>query len=340
MRRTRYGTDDKNLYWDGRAHWWSRHSAELPGRDSDLWMCASDLSTNIWSHFYRLEHTHGRNKLEPVRLESCSAELAGILINSLPFSTYRVNLPHVIRDFTKMVAQEYVVDGDLPFELRAGWNTTGKKPVLKAAKLMYLPPDSLMRLGAFRLQVVPPEEDQGGKGRIIRLDPKRLLTFSPPAQYARALQQMRNAFPVLGESQNRWMTDFGERRVREEFKSVMRTYDQSRAKVSAPVGWNGRGLFSEYTADFQWVIRQLRWHRFCIEVRDSILMRLRDVFATIGEWRNERPHLVWDTLPTVRDVEAGESMVMEGSASFEEVLRPFGMDYVDDKDTEKTGTEK
>ncbi len=326
MRRRQSGREDTDLSWDGRAMRWSPYSPDVPGWDSNLWMCASDVGTNIWSHFYRIERAYGRRVIEPVRLENCSQELAEILIDSLPFCDYREGLSHVVRDFAKMVGQQFVLEGSLPFELRAGWAQSGDKPVLKAATLMYLFPDSILRVGRLRFQIVPLDEEHDREGTIMRLDPKRLVVFAPPLQYRRALIRMRNAFPVIGASQHWWMSAFGESRVREDFKSAMRDYDTARARISAPVGWNGRGLLSQYTADFHWVLRQLQWHRFCIEIRECILVGLREVFARIGALNGETPILVWDNLPTLQEVESAESKIMEGKTSFEDALRPFGME--------------
>lgn len=325
MKRRRAKQTQTDLVWDGRASRWPRsHDEVLRGRDPNLWMCAEDVGNEIWAHFHRLQGGYGRFDPEPLRLETCSEQLHDVLIESLPYKHYREDLSGAVMNFAKMVAQEFVNEGRMPFEVRGGWDRSGETPRLEEARLVYVYPDSMLKVGPWLFQAVPPDAtDKGADARVVRLDPRRIVTFKPPRRYRGTLARIRSGLPMIGRSQREWMMSVGKQRVQEDFKAVARWYNVRLARLSAPIGWNGRSLFCDHIADFHWACRQLQWQRFCIEVRDGILTTLARVFRMIGAWRAEKPRLVWEHLPTVKQVRAGESQLMSKGARFDEVLKPF-----------------
>jgi hypothetical protein len=287
-RRTKPGKAD--LSWDGRSIWWPQsHDAGIPGGDSNLWMCAEDLGTAIWTHFYRLEQRHSRHEVEPLRIENCQDDLQEVLINCLPFNQYRDDLLGSVSSFVQLVAQDFVLHGGILFEARGEWDRSIAPPKLENAALVMIPRGSVVRLGGIVLQVVPSGiKNESSKGHIIRLDQTRLVHFKPPRRLQPALARIRAGLPVIGESENKWMMGMAQRKVSEIFKDVNLAYCIQRAQITAPIGWNARGRFRDYIADFHWTVRELRWQRFCIEIRDSILKTIGDVFALIGSWRGEQ----------------------------------------------------
>ncbi|OGP83553.1 MAG: hypothetical protein A2Y95_12940 [Deltaproteobacteria bacterium RBG_13_65_10] len=259
-----------------------------------------------------------------MRLENCSAELQELLIASLPFNEYREDLSGAVVHFAKMVAQEFILEEEMSFEVRGGWDRSSHHPRLEAARLEYVYLDSIVRVGPWMYQMVPPEaEEENSPGKVIRLDSKRIVTFKPPHHLRRALSRLRSGFLLIARPEHEWMMSMGRQEVHEDFKAVVLAYNVHRARLSAPLGWNARGLFGDHIADFHWAMRELRWQRFCIEVRDSILTTLGEVFALIGSWRGESPRLIWEHLPTIQQVEEGEKQIMDEGARFEDVLKPF-----------------
>jgi hypothetical protein len=135
-------------------------------------------------------------------------------------------------------------------------------------------------------------------------------------------------FPLVGQSEHAWRESWIGQKAHEDVKAVTRSYNVRRARLSAGIGWNGRGLFRAHIGEFHWACRELQWQRFCIEVRDGILTTLARVFGTIGAWRDEKPRLVWEHLPTTEQVRAGESQLMSKGVRFDEVLKPFMLSTV------------
>jgi hypothetical protein len=223
-----------------------------------------------------------------------------------------------------IVAKEFILKGRLHFEICRGWNRFTNPPTLEKADLIMIPHDSVVKLGHWAFQVIP----QGVKteeptGHVIQLDRSRLVVFMPPRRWRRALARIRAGLPIVGRSEHDWMINISGNKANEDFKVVNLAYTIQRACLTAPIGWNARGLFHDHIADFHWITRELRWKRFCIEVRESILITISELFSLIGSWKGEHPRLVWDHLPNVKQVEEGEYRITGKGARFDEVLNPF-----------------
>ncbi len=187
IRRRRASQSKSELVWDGRASRWPRGSGGLvPGGDSNLWMCAQDVETEIWAHFYRLEGRFGRYEIEPVRLETCSDKLREVLVGSVPYNEYRDDLSGAIANFAKMVAQEFIIDGLMPFEVQAGHSAGTPEP--EEVRLAFVYPESMTKVWRWLYQTVPPHEShKNSESRVLRLDPERIITFEPPRHYRQPL---------------------------------------------------------------------------------------------------------------------------------------------------------
>jgi len=319
---------NNELVWEGRSIFWPRqYDGRLPGGDSNLWMCAQDAGNELWVHFHRLERISQSNIVEPLQLENCSDELRELLVESLPYKQYRENLGGAITNFSKIIAQSLVIEGRIDFEIKIGWNQKIDPWRMEKVVLKFIPNESLTYLGSQVFQVIPPgAESDGSPGRIIRLDPKRIVTFRTPLQWRRTLARIRNGLPLIGRSERSWM-NWMVRHVRnEDINTVKRTYNIQIARLTAPIGWNARSLFRDEIANFHWICRELQWERFCIELRDDILRTLGDAFQRIGQLRGETPRLVWQNLPTVEQVEEGLNQVMSGKTRFDSVLKPFRLE--------------
>lgn len=315
-------TPATELRWDGRAVWWPPADIELlPGGDGNLWMCAQDAGTEMWAHFNNVSARYGRRSTEPVRLDGCSDQLRDILIESLSHDSRREDLAGALGNFMQMVGQEIVLEGAVPFEVQCAWDDTGDAPILKRAHLEFIPPASLIRVGSRLCQRVPAKAIREAHSRVVQLDPSRVVTFVPPHAYRRPLRTMRRAFPPLGRTEDRWMAAMARGAITSDFKAERRSVDTRRAKASAGIGWNARGLFQDHIADFHWTLRDLRWRRFCIETRDSILDTVAHAFRTIGALRNEQPTLVCENLPTLDHLDTREQTFMRTGSRIDELSK-------------------
>ncbi|MFA5784420.1 MAG: hypothetical protein WC962_06045 [Phycisphaerae bacterium] len=314
--------ETNDLKWDNRSVFWPSNSGAIPGGSSNLWMCAQDVETTIWSYFNRIKKTLSKPSEEPIRLENCSDSLKKILINSLPYRNYSTDLLGALGSFSQMVAQTLVLKGCIDFEIGVGWNKNSKQPKLEAVNLSYIPAKSLIRIGLQVFQVVPANANFDKlPARIIKLDPKRIIRFRLPKKWRHPLAKTRKQLPLVERSQHLWMDQLTIRRNREDFKTVTRKYNIQFARITAPIGWNARSLFNEEMANFQSVTRELQWHKFCVDIQNEILRTTDDVFKRIGQLYNETPHLIWQYLPTMEQIDDGLQLVINGEAKPYAVLK-------------------
>ena len=321
----RNNVSNSNLSWDGRSFFWPRmHRERIPGGDSNLWMCAQDLGSCVWAQFRRAEQLSGQQGIEHVRLENCSSDLQRILTNALPFNQYREDLHGALCNFSKMVAQEFVLRGEIIFEVRGGWNRATSPATLEAATVVSIPTGSVHHLGPWAFQLIPSEVRATKEvGRVVRLDGSHLVAFSPPRRWRGELSCLRAGLPVVGKLEHEWMMSIGRLDSQEDFKAIKLAHSIQRARLTASIGWNARGLLRDHISDFHWMVRELRWKRFCIEVRNEILSTVSEMFSIIGSWKDEHPQLVTELLPTLQQVKDSEDRLMGKGARFDELLEPF-----------------
>ena len=249
-----------------------------------------------------------------------------MLADSLPFSDYHRNLSGAVVGFAKVVAQELMLTGELSFEIKIAWTDEGHT-LIGEFTLESIPRRSLIGIRPLLFQVIPRNiVREQPSDRLIRLDASRIVTFRPPKKWRAAIAHFREGCRLLGRSEHAWRREAAEGRFTESVKDVRRQYNVHLARLSAPLGWNGRGRIQEESSDFHWVLRELQWRRVCIDVREEILTTLRSVFATIGALKGEHPQLEWRDLPTTDHVEEGFRRIAEG-AKFSDVLKPFHLRF-------------
>lgn len=333
MRRSQMRHEGE-LTWDSQAvNWPAPFEAGPPGGDSNLWMCADDAGLEIWSHFHRLERRVGRWNSQPLALERCSDELRSLLVAALPYAHYRDDLSGAVAECARMIAQTVVLRGRMVFEIEIGWRGTGEQRHLRAARLTYVPAHSIMRTLGGTYQVVPPHATRSApEGQVVRLNSRRLVEFTVPRKWRRTLASVRSGLPRVGRTQRNWATDLP--REHEDAKEIIRKHKEAIARLTAPIGWNGRGLMREHVSDSHWALRELRWKRFCIELRDAIFSTLEDAFRRIGKLRDEMPKLTCNGLPTSDDVNRGVASLMGDGGRIDQMLAPFRLTSAPDAESQ------
>ncbi len=312
-----------NIQWEEQQTvFWQTHRDPLSESGAKLWWCAEDAKNKIWAQFNRRNYVG--DGIIPLRIENCTDDLEEILVTSLPGNPYEPNLHRTVTDCLLMIVQNLILWGRISFWLRLAWDRSKNPPQLEGAQINYVPTGSLLRAGHKIFQVIPSEVGREEKqGRIIELNPNRIIEFVPPFQWRRPLEKIRRGLPLLEQSQQTFMSSFLEQRQGEDFKSTQRQFNIQFGRLTAPIGYNIRGLLRDEMADFQWVMRELQWIKFCIELRDGVLETLNAIFLRIGLLRGEIPHLIWEHLPTVERAEEGIRKIMDGRTRFDEALKPL-----------------
>lgn len=323
-RTTRTARAFRDLEWDGRAKSWPRRDIEPmgpPGGDLNLWMCAEDLGTEIWSHFHP-RNISGPERVRPALSTNCSAELNEELAEALPWVGHGHDLVDVIGDFAKIVAQELMLTGPVRTEIQTAALRSEPHAIVQV-RLASIPQRSVLAVSRLMFQFVPSDiATEQHSASIVRLDSSRIVTFGWPQRLRSIVPRIQNGFRVLGELQNQWMHEAAEGALRENAKEVRRNHEIQLGRLAAPIGWNFRGLLRDYESDFHWALRELRWKRTAIEVRDEILAVLSSALTVMGRFRGGRPALSWSDLPNVQQVDDAMNQLLRG-ARFNELMKPF-----------------
>lgn len=315
-----------DLLWDCQTEFWPSatfHDLEVSG--SDLWMLADDLRLELWSHFHRLSRAGNRGTPEPIRLERCSPTLAAVFDDFLPNTHGHGNgVAETLDDFIPMTAAGIVLNESVTFELCYARPANAPGEPIVAATLRYVPTRSIFGLGRARFQIVPPQSDKrDGRLRVLRVQRERLIRFEAPRKWRSALRRIRRALPVLTRVTHSWISDGLSSRPDEEFSVARRRHDVALARATRDLGWNGRGQFRDHMADFHATVRELRWKRFCITMRDHLLATVQGLFLKVGRSFGEAPLLVVEGLPSADQVLAAESHLSSGGTPFESLLKEF-----------------
>jgi len=309
------------LVWDSQTTFWSSFDGMGLG-DSNLWMMAEDLGFDIWGQFNRKDET---NTDDFSVIEDCSPALADLLVEAIPDRNgYGDSLSSALGNFAMMVAREIVLNGELDYELCFGRSPDDALGKPAAARLHYIPHGSLVRVGRRWFQVIPNDVDNRiSTGQILSVKNERVIRFLPSVKLQRVLARVRAALPAIGQSRAVWMQRSIKSRSNESFADVSRSYDVALARATREIGWNGRGMFNEQSADFHLILRQLRWKRFCIEIRDQIIATLSRVFTKVGLMFGESSKLQLKDLPTRNDVDNAEKQLKAGGTRFDLLLKRF-----------------
>lgn len=194
--------------------------------------------------------------------------------------------------------------------------------------LASVPEGSYYISGNYLCQRVPESvaEDRGVPTTIhIPLD--KIVLFQLPKserkQVDRALARLAEvsvgrslpklAFPEDGE----WNKAF-------DFRTYERSIALAVAHATRDIGWNARGLLDKHFTEYYQVWRQLRFEEFLIRIREAILEDLNVGLEKAGRLCGFSAKLTLRGLPTRSDVQAARRAWQEGSASFQEILAPFG----------------
>jgi len=313
---------------------WDRLGVSVPpdrpaiaGSGTYLWMLAQDAGTEIWHHFNRLDRAGRENT---VRLEGASDEMTGLVLDALSLHSAGQSLPSVLSWFCQMVGQTLVLDGVAYCEVATGWESGDEHKRVKCARLLWLPTERLARRGANYVERVPEQVATRLECRTrIEIPATKVVTFGAPQPWRHELNVIRDCLPVLEARRYGWAkehiraTGSGKQWAIEDFTTVIRSYYAEMARVTRRIGWDGRGLWREHIADYQWCSRQLRWYQFCIELRDAILDTIRQAIQIIAEKCGERARLVVENMPCLAAVEHGGALLASGKSPFSEILRPL-----------------
>lgn len=98
------------------------------------------------------------------------------------------------------------------------------------------------------------------------------------------------------------------------------------ARATRPIGWRGRGLFTDEQLEPYRLLRDLRFEGFQAELRDVILRGINEALARAGAELGFSARVTVEGVPGIDEVNRQVARVLEGvgpELSLQDVLKPF-----------------
>lgn len=263
-----------------------------------------------------------------VNLNPDSQEIAALVARALPsrFGERRW-LDAAVCDFVESVVRQIAYNGEDNYEIVYQTNTGGSKMI--GFFLQSIPRFGLWKSPLGSVQIVPANvaKDLGCK-RVIWLPQQSVTTFRFPRELGgsrrqkallRTLDRFKGSIPEfsveqVASSNREHGFDFGVFRDRHE---------QTLAKITRHLGWDGRNMWLNRCLDFYTVYRHLRFERTLAVLRSHVLTVLNDCLNTVGKKLGFAAKIQIQGLPTPEEIDHNVAELMSGNLSFKKAVRNY-----------------
>jgi hypothetical protein len=163
--------------------------------------------------------------------------------------------------------------------------------------------------------------------RQVELPVEHVVRFVPPAYIHSSLNGMLETL-ALADAKHHvalYMQSrlSGAPRMGLDHAAYIRTVHVAVASTTRLIGWNARGTFADEMDEYYLADRQLRFARFRIELRTSIVESLNEALTHIGRHLGFTARLVLAGGMTLVDVHDAQARLAAGDTHLGDILRPF-----------------
>lgn len=177
-------------------------------------------------------------------------------------------------------------------------------------------------------QYVPPEiaEERKLTVQYIDFEPEDVLLFELPDNVNPYYNQMMESLAFLGQN---LFPKFALENLRKPTipfsqKDYLLSRELALAKATQKIGWNSRNYSNEYKFEYYVWHRQLKFYKFLIQLRDSILEKFNEGLERIGKQMKFQAKLSIEGLSTIKDIDIAMEKLKKGDLkTFSEVLDIF-----------------
>ncbi len=157
----------------------------------------------------------------------------------------------------------------------------------------------------------------------------RVFTIGWPSEYRKGPRWLRRLSWLGGTRYPSFLVDNLTRpqgsRVPFDFDALREAHDRALGAVTAGLGWNARGSFDKMQTSYYFCLRDLRFRRFQVVLRDRIVRGLNEALTRAGRILGFDARLSVEGLPTVADIDRAERMLAEGKLSYKDLLNRFSL---------------
>ena len=304
---------------------WSGNSVFEPSgpffpRSPNLEMMGQDAGATIFGQC-RERHGRGGRRFSSVSFRFEPEDNAVIDFFRTLVGGQSRDLDYHIAEFLNMIARTIVVEGRFVYELQIGRNKDSQKIVEMNFSPVSAPGSKILVFGSRVIQLLPSSiAKEHNCSRIRTLNPDHTFIFQAPSNWRHALGKARSALHFFDAMKYRLMDQLAESMKSD--KEGVCTYDDLSnlkllAKATASLGWSGRGIFQGYQSDYLGIERLIRWNRFCIDLRNHMILSLKIAVDRIASILNSACRLIVEegseyTLDNVRKkLQEGKTSTVE-----------------------------
>ena len=317
MSNTRLEWSGKSVFHRGGAH---RQQGSF-----HLNMLAEDAGRKIGSQWSgRTNGNEGESHGLTLEFQPSDERLAALTTSCIQHR-YHVDLTSSLTEFARIIAHEIIVANSIVYELQLGRDPQTKQVHKATLRHVVVPNDSVFAIGNTALQNVPTSlARQSGSQRFVLLEPQNTFVFRAPLQWRSCLRRIRYASKVYNKLEHGFREDVLKALENQKDRIPSTGNHGSRlemlARSIAPIGWYGRGTFSEYIADYQLVEWQIRWETFCRDLGMSILRQVARASGRIAEQIDSESRLRWNVTPDAGWTADLRHKLRRGEMSFVDAL--------------------
>jgi hypothetical protein len=273
---------------------------------------------------YRL----GRDDRGEVRMVGQDAERASELVAAaLSDRDYHPSLDDGVRDFFGTAAQYLVLGGPVTYEIEYLYRANAPEDAAPEwFRLHLIQPGTLGERNGRPIQFVLPTisslHDTNGLP-YVDLDPSALVRFTLPAELAKPVRRLVSFLKTANAEQGSELALVEQAMTGSSSFSFDEYRRQQRdlfAKITEPVGWNARDLFTEGQLEPFGVWRQIRFLEFKVKLRNKICEDLNAAISQVGEKMGFEAKLELDGLPTLDTVESLKNDFRSGRLGFGDLI--------------------
>lgn len=307
---------------------WSGNSVFEPSgpsfpRSPNLEMMGQDAGAAIYSQCLQ-KHGRGGRRFSSMSFRFKPEDNAVINFFRRLVGGISDDIDYNIAQFLDMIARTIVVEDRFVYELQIGRHKNTHEIVEMSFSPVSAPDDKLFVCGRYVLQLLPSSVAEiHSCSRLRTLDRTDTLIFRAPPRWRRALRNARSALCFFDAMEYRLMDQVAKSVTAGRRRAV--SYNHSAnlkmlARATAPLGWSGRGLFHGYQTDYLGVERQIRWNKFCIDLRNHMVRGLEAAVHRVADILNSGCRLIMDEKSeyTLKDV---RKKLQEGKTSTVELIR-------------------
>ena len=286
------------------------------------------------THYSRMLVEDAANGLVPygddskfaITLEPENPKLEYLIGEGLDREGYGPDLSDSVRRFLREAAQTVLSFREATYEIVYFSDPETEK--LVTFGLSFILPRTLKRQRDGWVQTVPPAYAERIKGQSqIHLPADSVFHVRLPKSIDRHFVPMMTDLEYLGRDM---YPKFGMpvpgspvRDVGFDFQEWRKWHNIAIAQATRPSGWNARNSFPEEVTEFYFVQRFLRFERFKLEIRESLVSQLNEMLGTVGSRLGFSAKIVISGLPDASQLDRSLQDLESGTASFADVMKAY-----------------